>query len=154
MNEHYRRPLPVTPLHPDQPYVQNFANNVYNYPNGCPPRSSADIYAAAWPSLPAGPYLHYTEQLPTEHDDPSRSLLRGTLLHKGFYDLLALIPSPQTASRFLWGTPKNTEEAPTVAGPRYENLAPKAYSPPATPASPKRGRRLSKDMVSKPMNFV
>lgn len=157
MNQQHPRPLPITP---DQPYVHHFANahNFNSYPNGSSPRSSADIYAAAWPRLPAVPYFHYTEQLPPESDEPSGSLLRGTLLHKGFYDLLALIPSPQSASRFLWGTAKNFDEDRTVAGPRYEDLTSKGHITPTTPASPnaspKRGRRLSKDMVSKPMNFV
>lgn len=82
------------------------------------------------------------------------------MLHKGFYDLLALIPTA-TASRLIWGPSKEEGESTVVAGPRYENIAPR--SPPAaataspnanTNASPRKGRRLSKDMVSKPMNFV
>jgi len=85
-------------------------------------------------------------------------------LHKGFYDLLALIPTP-SPSRFLWGA--NADPTPdVVAGTRYEDLPdsnrvppiklppPSVNLPPIGPVSPKKGRRISKDMVSKPMGFV
>lgn len=82
-------------------------------------------------------------------DEPETSTVpTGTFLHKGFYDLLAMIPTP-SPSRLLWGPPN---EEPVVAGPRYEDIRP----PPggAVKASPKKGRRISKDMVSKPTGFV
>ncbi|EEB96607.1 hypothetical protein MPER_04232, partial [Moniliophthora perniciosa FA553] len=56
-----------------------------------------------------------------------------------------------------------------VAGPRYEDMrppqshfpppaaqrgAPMSTSPPVSPVSPRKGRRISKDMVSKPTGFV
>lgn len=82
-------------------------------------------------------------------DEPATTTVpTGTFLHKGFYDLLAMIPTP-SPSRLIWGAPK-TESV--MAGPRYENIKP----PPggAVKASPKKGRRISKDMVSKPTGFV
>ncbi|TFY74147.1 hypothetical protein EWM64_g9865 [Hericium alpestre] len=100
------------------------------------------------------------------YDEPTTTLRGGTLLHKGFYDLLALIPTPNP-SRLLWGADPSTPTEP-VAGPRYENIPAAGYaparqpaavaaaspSPPDSPLSPKKGRRISKDMVSKPMGFV
>lgn len=94
-------------------------------------------------------------------------LLGGTLLHKGFYDLLSMIPT--TPSRMFW-----REEEEPIAGPRYEEIASKeplnsrkpvesppppaaTVSSPTTPTSPQRnlrGRKISKDMVSKPVGFV
>lgn len=94
-------------------------------------------------------------------------LLGGTLLHKGFYDLLSMIPT--TPSRMFW-----REEEEPIAGPRYEEIAkndplnsrkPVESPPPpaatvtnpANPTSPQRnlrGRKISKDMVSKPVGFV
>ncbi|KAJ8581448.1 hypothetical protein M405DRAFT_832424 [Rhizopogon salebrosus TDB-379] len=35
----------------------------------------------------------------------------GTFLHKGFYDLLAMIPTP-SPSRFLWGAGRSTRPTP------------------------------------------
>lgn len=147
-----RRPLPATP---DLASAQQQYFNNYGY-------TSADIYAASSPFLPPAPYPHYASQSQPAREEGAASLPGGTLLHKGFYDLLALIPSTTTASRFLWG-PQQNEEEPMVAGPKYENISPRSptrpgpTSPasPASPnASPRKGRRLSKDMVSKPMNFV
>ena len=94
-------------------------------------------------------------------------LLGGTLLHKGFYDLLSMIPT--TPSRMFW-----REEEEPIAGPRYEEIADKeplnsrkpvestpppaaTVSSPTTPTSRQRnlrGRKISKDMVSKPVGFV
>ncbi|TEB37406.1 kinase-like protein [Coprinellus micaceus] len=75
----------------------------------------------------------------------------GTYLHKGFYDLLAMIPTP-SPSRLLWGPPKPPDEEPVVAGPRYEHIQPLENA--AVKAMPKKARRVSKDMVSKPTGFV
>lgn len=92
------------------------------------------------------------------------------MLHKGFYDLLALIPTATSASRFLWGSPQVDE---TVSGPRYEHLPVETNRPKQTqqgppvptstpkslpPTSPtnnlRKTRRISKDMVSKPTAFM
>ncbi|KAI5123667.1 hypothetical protein M0805_001696 [Coniferiporia weirii] len=152
MDRQYRRPLPAPPN-----ITASKPANAF--------KSSADIYAAS--SIPytgsSAPYYpQYTSRSPPVHEEgspslPSSSLPGGTLLHKGFYDLLALIPSTTTASRLLWGPPKDE----LAAGPRYENIPPRSPPQPAQPlasasphVSPRKGRRLSKDMVSKPMNFV
>ncbi|KZT70969.1 kinase-like protein [Daedalea quercina L-15889] len=89
-------------------------------------------------------------------------LLGGTLLHRGFYDLLSMIPT--APSRLFW----RDEEEP-IAGPRYEEIASKdtptppkpvessstpTPTPPTSPTRNLRGRKISKDMVSKPVGFV
>ncbi|KAI9511137.1 hypothetical protein F5148DRAFT_975586 [Russula earlei] len=133
------------------------------YPLNAPDRN--DIYTPANPyraPLPHPPYAG--PSLPVVDEPPAATLRGGTLLHKGFYDLLALIPTP-SPSRFLWGA--SADRPPdAVAGPRYEDLpepndappvkfAPPAVSLPSTgPVSSKKGKRISKDMVSKPMGFV
>lgn len=96
------------------------------------------------------PYPSYAPPpQPEIHDEPATSTIpTGTFLHKGFYDLLAMIPTP-SPSRLLWGTP---DPEPVVAGPRYEDIKPLPGG--AVKASPKKGRRISKDMVSKPTGFV
>jgi protein-serine/threonine kinase len=90
---------------------------------------------------------------------PTTTLPGGTMLHQGFYDLLAMIPTP-SPSRLFWGAGWNQQ--PVVAGPRYEDISPNrsnvGVSKPAPPISApvpfKKGRRISKDMVSKPTGFV
>ncbi|KAG6378156.1 kinase-like domain-containing protein [Boletus reticuloceps] len=72
------------------------------------------------------------------------------LLHKGFYDLLAMIPTPSPSRLFQWGS--------NQSNPRYDPLAPATSAAP-TPALPpseplKKNKRISKDMVSKPTGFV
>ncbi|KAJ7252651.1 hypothetical protein C8J57DRAFT_638944 [Mycena rebaudengoi] len=57
----------------------------------------------------------------------------GTLIHKRFYDLLSMIPTP-SPSRLIWGAPA-AEEAGILASPRKD-------------------RRISKDMVPRPTGFV
>lgn len=125
-----------------------------------------DIYSLSNPYHSCRPHPHYGLPGPTPRTDdgpPPATLRGGTLLHKGFYDLLALIPTP-SPSRFFWA---NADPAPeAVAGPRYEDLPvpnnslpgnvapPIVNSPSSGPVSPKKGRRISKDMVSKPMGFV
>jgi protein-serine/threonine kinase len=105
------------------------------------------------------PYAHLSlapsPQPPDVNDEtPTTTLPGGTLLHQGFYDLLAMIPTP-SPSRLLWG---GWNEQPVVAGPRYEDLPPRTntipHSPISTPLPSKKGRRISKDMVSKPTGFV
>lgn len=150
-----RRPLPVPPLNPQGVYE-------YAEPLQRSPVSSADMYHPSSPYYPSFPYFPFSSfPAQAEDDTPTRSILSGgTLLHKGFYDLLALA----TPSRLIGGTTPST----LAAGPRYENIAPRsppnvvmsateATRPPPvtpTPASPlKKNKRISKDMVSGPMNF-
>jgi protein-serine/threonine kinase len=130
------------------------------------PTSSADIYAQFY-DAPFPPIR------PAANDKFGRSgglyartskiLSGGTILHKGFYDLLSLIPTPVSASRF-WAslTPD------PVAGPRYEDQAlntgpgpiisnaPISASPKYVQPSSRKptGPRITKEMVSKPTGFV
>jgi hypothetical protein len=97
--------------------------------------SSADIYAPYY----AAPFPPVSPNNASRFNDyfQTSSILRGgTILHKGFYDLLSMIPTPASASRF-W-----TSLAPDpVAGPRYEdqNVRPQSRLFKAGPtASPRR----------------
>jgi protein-serine/threonine kinase len=83
------------------------------------------------------------------YDEPSSGIPAGTFLHKGFYDLLAMIPTP-SPSRLIWGTPPPPSD-PVIAGPRYEDIM---INPRSTAPTVRKGRRISKDMVSKPAGFV
>jgi len=123
-----------------------------------------DIHILTNPFHTVTPYPPpFVPSVPTHlvHNDQPTSLRGGTLLHTGFYDLLAMIPTP-SPSRLLWG--RNARIEP-IAGPRYEdipavnNVPERAIAAPSNssvvgPLSPKKGRRISKDMVSKPMGFV
>jgi protein-serine/threonine kinase len=144
------RPLP-TPPGPVNPLATPDHDHIYSpaYPYRIP---------LSRPEYPPGPSLLVDEER------PAATLRGGTLLHKGFYDLLALIPTP-SPSRILWGA--GADPPPdVVAGPRYEDLpesnnAPSVkFAPPAVdlpspgPVSSKKARRISKDMVSKPTGFV
>jgi len=140
-----RRPLPSPP----------HMGNSHNQPGfGADPA----MYRPTNPYLSAQAYPPFTPIGPTAYDEPTTtSVLRGgMLLHKGFYDLLAMIPTP-SASRFLWGAP-----SPPVAGPRYEDLPttptnvvkPTQLPPPVGPVTPRKTRRISKDMVSNPTGFM
>jgi protein-serine/threonine kinase len=148
------RPLP-TPPGPVYPFgLSSNLNHFYSLSNRYQSPDPDPPSGLPGPSLPL-------------HDDPPTATLRGgTLLHKGFYDLLALIPTP-SPSRFLWGI--SADPVPdVVAGPRYEDLPatgtndvpggkptlPAVSLPPSGPVSPKKGKRISKDMVSNPMGFV
>ena len=139
-------PLPVYPLSgADHNGMHSFANP-YHSSNPHPPFGLPD-------------------PIPRTGDGPPPGTLHGgTLLHKGFYELLVLIPTP-SPSRFLWSA--SADPAPeAVAGPRYEdipgpnnpplgNVAPPiANSPSFDSVSLKKGRRISADRVSKPMGFV
>ncbi|KAK1236322.1 hypothetical protein PQX77_000438 [Marasmius sp. AFHP31] len=139
-----RRPLPTPPGRNSQ--------FPYNYPLGRP----SDLY-------PTNPYYSPYAHPDNAYDQPPSSALpAGTLLHKGFYDLLSMIPTP-SPSRLLWNSQPPAE--PVVAGPRYEHIPPShagptfkgtpaPSSPPLSPVTPRKGRRISKDMVSKPTGFV
>ena len=159
-----RRPLPTPPVTALRNDWDGF------YPHGGLPGGHPDMYSYGNPYMTSYPY-HPSISPPApsapEYEPPSATLRGGTLLHKGFYDLLALIPSiPSTPSpsRLFWPRSQNADAEP-IAGPRYEEIgaggspAPKpiaAPTPPVTP-SPQRNlkaRRISKDMVSKPTGFM
>ncbi|PPR02421.1 hypothetical protein CVT26_011389 [Gymnopilus dilepis] len=128
------RPAPMGPR-PNQYYYSPISNDVY---------SPSNPYYMAYPYPP---YAAHPQDL---YEEPATSSVPvGTFLHKGFYDLLAMIPTP-SPSRLLWKAPSPATEEPVVAGPRYEDLSPNTSTKPM----PKKGRRVSKDMVSKPTGFV
>ena len=151
-----RRPLPSPPqygrehrLLDEEEHMHPGLPGAYRpYPNYAPP----------YPYVPPA-----TEQA-LRSNDPPTILRGGTLLHKGFYDLLALIPSTPSPSRFFW--PQQYPEP--IAGPRYEDIARNGpnstrnavkpqnvpSSPPSSPERVLKPRRISKDMVSKPMQFM
>ena len=102
--------------------------------------------------------------LPVDEERPDATLRGGTPLHNGFYDLLALIPTP-SPSRFLRGA--SADPPPdVVAGPRYEDMVesnnarsvnhtpPTVSLPSPGPVPSKKARRIKKYMSSKPTGFV
>lgn len=115
--------------------------------------------------VPPFPYANSAmfQQDKARPNDAPTTLRGGTILHKGFYDLLALIPSTPSPSRLFW----RAQPAEPVAGPRYEDIPPDGVngtklvteSPPvasvtaASPVKNLKARRISKDMVSKPTEF-
>ena len=97
------------------------------------------------PYYPYSPSVYHPE---TYQEPATTSVPTGTFLHKGFYDLLAMIPTP-SPSRLLWKAPSHPLILDGfVAGPRYEHQESNIKS------VPKKGRRVSKDMVSSPTGFV
>lgn len=150
-----RRALPTPPGPPGNAYSSTR--------RGISPNpADTDIYSYGNPYSAPYPNPSFMPQSMSYPDEQPSMLLGGTLLHKGFYDLLSMIPT--TPSRMFW-----REEEEPIAGPRYEEIANKeplnsrkpVESPPATsptsPTSPQRilrGRKISKDMVSKPIGFV
>lgn len=157
---HYSRPLPTPPSillentsAPSKPVITS--NNAPGL------MSSADIYANTSSYLDSYPYSA-TSFAPIPSTNPYESVVTalpgGTLIHKGFYDLLALVPTTSSASKLLWG---NNKKEDIVAGPRYENIdsSPPAKSnnyagPSLSPILAKKGRKVNKDMVSKPTGFM
>lgn len=149
-----RRPLPVPPAYTQQKY------DSYDHLDSPLAASNSYLYSSY---ISPVPYPPLPRSSPDEADETS-PLRGGTLLHKGFYDLLALIPSTPSPSRFFW----RSSEPETLSGPRYEDIHPQAppaanippvsakSPPPASPPSPKnlKARRISKDMVSKPTGFM
>ena len=115
------RPLPPLPG-PLHTYCDDSHFAPYPYPAYAPPTHDASEHVP--PMLPA-----------------------GTLLHKGFYDLLAMIPTPSPSRLFQWAS----NQPSVTPGPRYDPLAP-ATNP--SPSPLKKIKRISKDMVSKPTGFV
>ena len=150
-----RRPLPTPPLN---------TYGVSDYNGGQrSPVSSADAYHPyyiqnAWSYPPF--FMPYR---PQEDDAPRTTLPGGTLLHQGFYDLLAL--ATPVASRFF-GFAGNNTASQLNAGPRYEDIEPGELpkvvdtardvpaSPPNAPTPLKKGRRIAKDMIGTPTGFV
>ncbi|KAJ2914388.1 hypothetical protein MD484_g6031, partial [Candolleomyces efflorescens] len=137
------RPLPALP---DDHITGSPHNQYYRGP------VAYGLYPHNYPQYSQFPHASgYAAPVSDVYDSPATSSLPvGTFLHKGFYDLLSMIPTP-SPSRLLWGPPK-PEPEPIVAGPRYEHIHPPANN--AVKAMPKKGRRVSKDMVSKPTGFV
>ncbi|KAF5325825.1 hypothetical protein D9611_000036 [Ephemerocybe angulata] len=133
------RPLPALPA---DHIAGRFADSQYRGP------VSPDMFARADPRYHQSLYAAPASDVFDAHG--ASSIPVGTFLHKGFYDLLAMIPTP-SPSRLLWGVPKQGVD-PVVAGPRYEHIHPPTNA--AIKAMPKKGRRVSKDMVSKPTGFV
>lgn len=121
-------------------------------PRGARPNPyQSDLYSLTNPHFYPYAYPQFAPPPPDTYDEPPSSIPAGTLLHKGFYDLLAMIPTP-SPSRLIWGTPPPPAPTePIVAGPRYEDIAQISTRP---AASARKGRRISKDMVSKPTGFV
>ena len=150
-----RRPLPTPPV------VAQDRANVYGIQSGPVGLANSYLYSSFISPFPNPPL---PRDIPLDEGERPSVLRGGTLLHKGFYDLLALIPSTPSPSRFLWRTPNDD----LVAGARYEDIPPspsravpgpqKALpSTSPTTVSPARNlklRRISKDMVSKPTGFV
>ncbi|KAI0699252.1 kinase-like protein [Cytidiella melzeri] len=150
-----RRPLPTLPKYVDYRILDEEDHMHPGFPGAYQPYSN---FAPAYPYSPLFP------ESQTSVNDAPTALRGGTLLHKGFYDLLALIPSTPSPSRFFW--PQQDPEP--VAGPRYEDIAPDSpntaktatkppplTSPPSSPTARNlKPRRISKDMVSEPMRFM
>ena len=158
-----RRPLPTPPVSPSR-------NNDWDgfYPHSGLPGGHPDMYPYGNPYMAPYPYHpSFSPSPPTtpEYDVPSATLRGGTLLHKGFYDLLALIPSTPSPSRLFWPARAQSPDNELISGPRYEEIpsngapAQKPLPQPVSPVAPSaprnlKTRRISKDMVSKPTGFV
>ena len=156
-----RRPLPTPPVSsPRREW------DAFNYPSTGLPGGHPDLFSYGSPYMSPYPFQsNYTPTPPAspQYEAPSATLRGGTLLHKGFYDLLALIPSTPSPSRLFWPRSQNAPGDELISGPRYEEIptpdAQRAVSPPASPVSPPaprnlKTRRISKDMVSKPTGFM
>jgi hypothetical protein len=81
----YRWPLP-TPSGPRAGLYEEYRGQGDFRQDGYPFNSGPYFGPYSYPQAP---------QLPT-------TLTEGTLLHKGFYDLLSMIPTP-SPSRLIWG---------------------------------------------------
>ena len=139
------RPLPTPPAVPGEGYWKNDYLDSRNDPGS--------------PYNPFRPHQPYPVTPTTQFTDHPTTLRGGTILHKGFYDLLALIPATPSPSRFFWPA-RSPQDPEPIAGPRYDEIPFSPYnSPPVQPPSSpppqlRKGRRISKDMVSKPTGFV
>ncbi|KZO93334.1 kinase-like protein [Calocera viscosa TUFC12733] len=96
--------------------------------------------------------------IPMDYEGGYSSVLPGgTLLHKGFYDLLAMIPTPRTS--LLWGLLSNRSAVPARPAAVLSKKAPangpdRGYVQVADRTRNVTGRKLSKDMISSPTAFV
>ncbi|TBU55798.1 kinase-like protein [Dichomitus squalens] len=156
------RPLPTPPVSPGRNNWEGY------YPSPGLPGDFPDMYPYGTPYMSPYPYhpnLSPPHPTTPEYEVPSATLRGGTLLHKGFYDLLSLIPSiPSTPpSRLFWPARSQSPENDLIPGPRYEEIpgngAPKpplSPAPPAASPAPRnlKTRKISKDMVSKPTGFI
>ncbi|TFL02464.1 kinase-like domain-containing protein [Pterulicium gracile] len=146
-----RRPLPPTPAYPPHQFHHHHLPNDYDpYPELSNPYTPSRFDYPQY--APSGPDSRLYNNV-----QPRTTLRGGTMLHKGFYDLLSMVPSP-SPSRMLWNPPPPPAEQ-VLAGPRYEDLAKdraQVYlqSPGAGPTGVYRRAKISKDMVSKPTGFV
>jgi hypothetical protein len=129
-----------------------------SYYNDCPLNNDLSPLAAS--HFAPYPYPAYAPPAHDPGEDARPMLPAGTLLHKGFYDLLAMIPTPSPSRLFQWGSNQSPppSQPSVIVGPRYEPLGPPTNAPTIpvlSPASPlKKNRRISKDMVSNPTGFV
>ncbi|KAJ3733553.1 kinase-like domain-containing protein [Lentinula guzmanii] len=129
---YYSRPLPTPPTMDFRSDLANSRYELYPHPSNFP----YDY-----------PQYQYNEPRPA-------GFPAGTLLHKGFYDLLSMIPTPSPSRMFQQWKPDSSNSL--IAGARYEELGKdpvKSVSPPSSPVN-RKGRRISKDMVSHPTGFV
>lgn len=140
-------PRRTQPSRPDRPQFGPRPNQ-YQYQQ--PPSPSNNIYSYNNLYFNSYAFPPHASRPPDIYEEPQTSSIPvGTILHKGFYDLLAMIPTP-SPSRLLWRAPAPpSPEQSILAGPRYEDLPTNVIK-----SSPKKGRRVSKDMVSKPTGFV
>lgn len=135
----FSRPLPTPPTMPGEGSWRNDDTN-----------DSGSLFYPYRPfgAVPTAPF----------RDHPT-TVRGGTILHKGFYDLLALIPSTPSPSRFFWPARPPQDPEP-VSGPRYEDIpsspprSPPVQAPSSPQPPPRKGRRISKEMVSNPTGFV
>lgn len=125
-----------------------------------PPIEASEAHPINSDLVPIGaPYPYPTYWSPTVdvYDEAAPMLPAGAVLHRGFYDLLAMIPTP-SPSRLLWRATQPQRSARAMASPRYEEINPKnnVNSGHALPSltPPKKARKISKDMVSPPTCFV
>ncbi|KAH9935291.1 kinase-like domain-containing protein [Fomitopsis serialis] len=93
-----RRALPVPPGPPGNAYYTT-------HREASPSPGAMDIYSYGNPYSAPYPYPHFLPQSVPYPDEQPSMLRGGTLLHKGFYDLLSMIPT--TPSRMLWRTSKS-----------------------------------------------
>ncbi|KAH0827531.1 hypothetical protein J3R83DRAFT_4250 [Lanmaoa asiatica] len=116
------------------------------------PLINNDLFPLAPSHFAPYPYPAYTPPSHDPADEPPPLLPAGTLLHKGFYDLLAMIPTPSPSRLFQWAS-NQTPQPSVIPGSRYVPLGPTSpVFPPSSP--PRKNRRISKGMVSKPTDFV
>lgn len=96
-------------------------------PNPAHPQPNAQITFAPTPLPYFNNYNEPKDPLPPVSDTQRGTVSRGALLHKGFYDLLSLIPNTaSTLGRVALGGARGVHSADgeDIGGPRYEALPP------------------------------